>query len=160
MGIWDTLTSRTPPRPTPDTPGYRLAVALSRLNVWVYRRTGGRVGGTMAGAPVCILHHRGAKTGIERETPLLFMADGDDTVIVASMGGSPKHPAWYHNLRAHPDVELERDGERRPVRARVASAQERERLWPRLVELYESYDAYQARTDRELPVVICEPRSP
>lgn len=160
MGLWDKLTSRTPPRPIPGTPGYKVAVALGHLNVWVYRRTNGRLGGRMAGAPVCILHHRGAKTDVEREAPLLYLRDGEDVVLVASMGGSPKHPAWYHNLRAHPDVEIELDGDRRPVTARVATQTERERLWPMLVKMYPSYADYQARTERVIPVVKCEPRSP
>jgi len=161
VGILDKLTSRTPPKPPPPgTPGYKVAVALGRLNVWVYRRTGGRVGGRMGGAPVCILHHRGAKTGAARETPLLYLRDGEDMVLVASMGGIPSHPAWFHNLRAQPDVELERDGQRRPVTARVATVTERERLWPRLVAMYPSYDVYQSRTDRVIPVILCAPRSP
>jgi F420H(2)-dependent quinone reductase len=158
MGLWDRLTSRTPPRPVPGTPGYRLAVALGHLNVRLYRLSGGRIGGTMAGAPVCVLHHRGAKTGAARETPLLYLADGEDIVLVASMGGSPKHPSWFHNLKAHPDVEIEDGKGRRSYTARVASPAERERLWPRLVEMYASYADYQARTDRSIPVVICAPR--
>lgn len=150
----------TPPRPVPGTLGYKVAVRLGHLNVWLYRRTNGRIGGTMAGAPVCILRHRGAKSGVVRDTPLLYL-DADGTIVlVASMGGSPKHPSWYHNLRAHPDVEIERDREWVPVTARVATAAERERLWPRLVAMYGDYANYQARTDRLIPVVLCEPRSP
>jgi len=76
------------------------------------------------------------------------------------MGGIPSHPAWFHNLRAQPDVELERDGQRRPVTARVATVTERERLWPCLVAMYPSYDVYQSRTDRVIPVILCAPRSP
>lgn len=158
MGLWDRLTSRTPPRPIPGTPGYRFAVALGHLNVRLYRLSGGRIGGTMAGAPVCVLHHRGARTGAARETPLLFLADGDDIVLVASMGGSPKHPSWFHNVRVHPEVEIEDGKGRRACTARVANPSERERLWPRLVEMYASYADYQARTDRTIPVVICAPR--
>jgi deazaflavin-dependent oxidoreductase (nitroreductase family) len=160
MGLLDKVTKRTPPRPMPGTLGYRVAVALGNVNVWVYRRTGGRLGGRMAGAPVCILHHKGAKSGVERETPLLYMRDGEDVVIVASMGGSPKHPAWYHNLRANPDTEIEVGGEPIRVSTRTASPQERERLWPELVRMYASYADYQERTERTIPVVICEPRSP
>ena len=158
MGLWDRLTSRTPPRPMPGTPGYRIAVALGHLNVRLYRLSGGRIGGTMAGAPVCVLHHRGARTGAARETPLLYMQDGEDIILVASMGGSPKHPSWFHNVRAHPEVEIEDSKGRRPYTARVASPTERDRLWPRLVEMYASYADYQARTDRTIPVVICAPR--
>lgn len=160
MGLWDRLTSITPPRPTPGAPLYRLAVQLGRLNTWLYRRTNGRLGGTMGGAPVCILHHRGAKSGAARQSPVLYLRDGDNMILAASMGGSPKHPSWYHNLCAHPDVELEFGDRRQPVRARVADDDERDRLWPRLVGMYSNYAEYQARADRKIPVIVCEPRSP
>ena len=150
----------TPPKPTPGTLQYRIAVALGRLNVGVYKLSGGRVGGRMSGAPVCILRHRGAKSGTVRDSPLLYLEDGDAIVLVASMGGSPKHPSWYHNLRAHPDVEIQRGKEWTPVTARTASTEERERLWPKLTAMYADYAVYQSRSDgRVIPVVICEPRA-
>lgn len=150
----------TPPKPTPGKLSYKFTILASKLNTRVYRLTKGRVGGRMGKAPVCILHHRGAKSGIERESPLLYLEDGDAIVLVASIGGSPKHPSWYHNLRAHPDAEIERRGDTVAVTARTASAEERERLWPRLVEMYPDYDVYQGRSDgRVIPVVLCEPRA-
>jgi F420H(2)-dependent quinone reductase len=125
----------------------------------VYRLTGGRIGHRFPGAPpVLLLEHLGAKSGVARTTPLLYVEDGDDLVIVASKGGHPRHPAWYHNLRAHPDTTVQVGSRRRSVRARIASAQERERLWPMAVTEYGGYRGYQKRTPREIPLVILEPR--
>jgi deazaflavin-dependent oxidoreductase (nitroreductase family) len=125
----------------------------------IYRATGGRIGHRMPGLPQnLLLEHVGARTGARRTSPLLYLEDGPNVVIVASKGGHPRHPAWYHNVRAHPEVTVQIGSERRPVRARVATPEERTRLWPRAVELYSSYADYQARTDREIPIVILEPR--
>jgi deazaflavin-dependent oxidoreductase (nitroreductase family) len=85
------------------------------------------------------------------------MADGDNVVLVASQGGLPTNPAWYHNLRANPDVTVQLGRTTRRMRARTADAAERARLWPRLLEVYADYASYQTWTDREIPVVICEP---
>ncbi len=104
-----------------------------------------------------LLHLIGRKSGKPRPTPLLYMKDGEDLVIVASFYGSPGHPAWYHNLMANPECDV-REGRRRyRVRARTATPEEREKLWPRLVDLYPGYAVYQSRTDREIPVVILSP---
>jgi deazaflavin-dependent oxidoreductase (nitroreductase family) len=100
----------------------------------------------------------GAKSGTRRTTPLLYVDDPPNVVIVASKGGYPQHPAWYHNLRAHPDTEVQIGSERRQVRARVATEAERERLWPMAVETYSGYRDYQRRTDRTIPLVILESR--
>jgi deazaflavin-dependent oxidoreductase (nitroreductase family) len=107
-----------------------------------------------------LLEHVGAKSGTERTTPLAYAVDGDDVVIVASKGGHPKHPAWFHNLMAHPDTAIQIGSERRPVRARVADTKERERLWPAVVAVYAGYEGYQQRTERQIPLVILEPRKP
>jgi deazaflavin-dependent oxidoreductase (nitroreductase family) len=101
----------------------------------------------------------GAKTLKQRTTPLAYFEDGRDVVIVASKGGAPKHPSWFHNLRAHPDTTVQIGRERRAVHARVASPEERERLWPKAVELWADYANYQKRTEREIPLVILEPRA-
>ena len=119
----------------------------------------GRVGGTLDGAPLLVLHHTGAKSGARRQNPVVHMPDGDDLVVVASLLGSPKNPAWYHNLRAHPDdVEVDVRGGRRAVRARRATPEEADKLWPRLVESYPPFNTYTTRTDRDLPIMILEPR--
>jgi deazaflavin-dependent oxidoreductase (nitroreductase family) len=125
----------------------------------VYRASRGRIGHRFPGAPpMLLLDHVGAKSGKRRTTPLVYIADGGDVVIVASKGGYPKHPAWYHNLRAHPDTMVQIGAERRPVRAHVANAEERARLWPKAVETYSGYRDYQERTEREIPLVVLSPR--
>jgi len=126
----------------------------------VYRATRGRIGHRIPGGPsMLLLDHVGAKSGTERTSPLLYVKDGDDVVIVASKGGHPKHPAWFHNLRANPDATIQVGRQRRAVRARVASSEERPRLWEKAVKSYSGYSGYQERTDREIPLVILEPRS-
>lgn len=133
--------------------------AMSVLNVWLYRASGGRIGGRfLRGAPICLLTTRGRKTGAARVAPLLYLADGENVVIVASKGGMAEHPLWYRNLVADPDCEVEIGATRRAMRARTASAEEKAALWPRLVAMYPDYDDYQARTDRDIPVVVLEPR--
>jgi F420H(2)-dependent quinone reductase len=152
-GLYGRLSSLSAP-PAPGTPGFKVVQAMAALNRLAYRATGGRLGGSFDSAPALLLHHVGAKSGQERVAPLLYLEDGDDLVIVASYGGAAKHPAWFHNLKANPDTTAEVGRERRPVRARVATPDERARLWPRLVELYPAYATYQGRTEREIPVVI------
>lgn len=131
-----------------------------RLHALAYRATRGLVGGRIpgVGAPILLLDHVGAKSGKRRTSPLLYVADGDNVAVIASKGGYPRHPAWFHNLRANPDASAQVGAERRPVRARVATGAERDRLWRRAVEAYRPYADYQARTDREIPVVVLEPR--
>ena len=125
-----------------------------------YRATGGRIGHRIPGLPkMLLLDHVGAKSGIKRTTPLVYIDNGPNPVIVASKGGHPRHPAWFHNLKANPDTTVQIGSELRTVRARVANAQERKRLWPKAVEAYGGYRGYQERTDREIPLVILEPRS-
>jgi F420H(2)-dependent quinone reductase len=151
------LTSLTQP-PRPGTPGFALWKRFTGLNSTVFRLSGGRLLGTYDGNPVLLLHHVGRRSGEARVSPLLYLEDGEDLAIVGSMGGSPKDPAWVHNLRAAPDTEVELRGERRAVCARVADAEERKRLWPLLVESYPGFGTYQGRTEREIPVVILSPR--
>jgi F420H(2)-dependent quinone reductase len=136
---------------------WRLLDLFSQTNVWLYRRSGGRIGGRMGRAPVLLLHHRGRKTGKERVTPVLFLADDKRLVIVASKGGAAKDPAWLANLMAHPATTVEVASRHLPVRARAASEAERYAYWPRLLEIYPSYGIYQRRTDRIVPVVVLEP---
>ncbi|HEX8958307.1 MAG TPA: nitroreductase family deazaflavin-dependent oxidoreductase [Solirubrobacterales bacterium] len=131
------------------------------LHTLAYRATSGRIGHRLPGVPAAmlLLDHVGAKSGAKRTTPLLYLRDGDDVVIVASKGGFPKHPAWFHNLKANPDTTVQIGAERRPVHARVATPEERKRLWPRAVETYRGYAGYQARSKgREIPLVVLEPR--
>jgi F420H(2)-dependent quinone reductase len=134
---------------------------LADAHVCLYRLTNGLIGHRVPGlAPILLLDHVGARTGTRRTTPLNYVEDPPDLVLVASKGGYPRHPAWYHNLRAHPDTTVQVGAERRAVRARAAGAAERERLWPKAVAAYSGYRAYQQRADREIPLVILEPRRP
>jgi deazaflavin-dependent oxidoreductase (nitroreductase family) len=125
----------------------------------VVRVTGGRVLGRIAGMPTVILGTTGRKSGERRTTMLTApVVDGDTVVIVASWGGDDRHPQWYRNLEADPEVEITMDGATRPMRARTATPEERAELWPRVVERYKGYGGYQERTDREIPLVVLEPR--
>jgi F420H(2)-dependent quinone reductase len=158
-GIYGRLTSAARP-PRPGSPAFKAWTALTKANTLAYRLTGGRIGGSMDGAPVLLLHHVGRKSGTERVAPLLYLPDGDDLVVVASYGGAPKSPAWFHNLRARPETVVEVGREKRAVTARQATADERARLWPALVDLYPAYGDYQARTEREIPLVVLSTRLP
>lgn len=132
---------------------------LAGAHTQVYRLTRGVIGHRVPGLPPnLLLDHVGARSGVKRTVPLLYLEDGADLVLVASKGGYPRHPAWFHNLRAHPDTTVQVGARVRPVHARVATAAERERLWPRAVALYPGYADYQARAEREIPLVILEPR--
>jgi deazaflavin-dependent oxidoreductase (nitroreductase family) len=125
----------------------------------VYRATHGLIGHRFPGAPpMLLLDHVGAKSATKRTSPLVYMREGEDLVIVASKGGYPKNPAWFFNLKANPDTEVQVGSRRRPVRARVANPEERTRLWPKVLKVYGGYEDYQRRTEREIPLVILEPR--
>jgi F420H(2)-dependent quinone reductase len=133
---------------------------LMGAHTQVYRLTNGMIGHQFPGAPpMLLLDHVGAKTGIKRTTPLVYVEDHPDVVLVASKGGHPRNPAWYHNLRANPDTTVQIGAERRRVHARVATPEERERLWPKAVATYSGYRGYQQRTGRQIPLVILERRS-
>jgi len=132
---------------------------LGGLHTYAYRLSGGLIGHRFPGSPpMLLLDHVGAKSGVKRTTPLVYVKDGDDVVLVASKGGHPRNPAWYHNLRAHPETTVQIGSERRSVRARVASSEERRRLWPKAVATYSGYRDYQERTEREIPLVVLERR--
>jgi deazaflavin-dependent oxidoreductase (nitroreductase family) len=129
------------------------------VHTTAYRATRGLVGHRFPGAPPSLLlDHVGARTGAKRTSPLVYTVDGEKLILVASKGGYPKNPAWFHNLLAHPDTTVQVGAERRAVRARVATAAERKRMWPLVVSTYSGYDDYQRRTEREIPLVVLEPR--
>lgn len=137
---------------------------MSRLNVLVYRLSGGALWGKWrVGAawekpvPVCLLTTTGKKTGIARTAPLLFLEDGQNVLLVASQGGMRKNPLWYVNLKANPEVTIQIKRRVGRYRSRIATPEERERYWPRLVEHYADFATYQRWTDRVIPVVVCEP---
>lgn len=129
----------------------------SHLDSWLIRASGGRLNTTFAW-PCLLLTTKGARTGKPRTTPLLYVRDGDRLVLIASKGGNPKHPAWYLNLRANPEVEVFIDGKTGLYLARDAEGEERERLWSMAVEVYSGYEKYRKRAGgRRIPVVVLEP---
>ena len=124
-----------------------------------FRANGGKVGGMFEGAPLVLLHHKGAKTGRERVNPLMYQKVGDDIAVFASKGGAPAHPDWYHNLVANPDTSIEIGTETRNVHARVASPEERARIWDAQKQLFPQFAEYEKSSGgREIPVVLLEPR--
>ena len=132
---------------------------LMGAHTTAYRLTGGLIGHRFPGAPPSLLlEHVGAKTDTRRTSPLAYTKDGKNLILVASKGGYPRNPAWFHNLLAHPDTTIQVGTERRPVRARVATAAERKRMWPLVVSNYGGYEDYARRTAREIPLVVLEPR--
>lgn len=158
---------------TPKKPGRllnsSLVAKISRINgkahTWIYRQTGGRVGGNLrlgAGfrkpVPTLLLEHLGRKSGKSLVTPLVYITDRSNVIVVASAAGRTENPQWYRNLLAHPDVHIQIGPDRRAVKAVVASEDERARLWPRLVDAYADFDSYQSNTEREIPVIILQPR--
>jgi deazaflavin-dependent oxidoreductase (nitroreductase family) len=132
---------------------------MTRLNIWAYRATGGRIGGRfLHGAPVLLLTTTGRRSGRPRTVALIYLSEGEDLVVVASKAGMAHHPTWYLNLEANPEVEVELGRDRQQMIARRASDEEKAALWPRLLEVYPDYEDYQARTARNIPVVILSPR--
>ncbi|WP_338070994.1 nitroreductase family deazaflavin-dependent oxidoreductase [Actinomadura bangladeshensis] len=138
--------------------------ALTRGHVALFRATGGRLGSRFrfgsafpSGVPVCLLTTRGRKSGKLRTMALLYLPDGDRVVLVASRGGTGKHPQWYLNVGANPKVAVQTGRRPRPMLARTAEGDERADLWRRLVDFYPEYADYQRWTDRTIPVVICTP---
>jgi deazaflavin-dependent oxidoreductase (nitroreductase family) len=131
---------------------------MTALHRVLYRLTDGRLGGRISTMPVLLLTTTGRKTGAQRTIPLSYFDDGEAYVVIGSRGGAPQHPAWYLNLEAHPEVEVQVGTERRRMRARRANADEAERLWPRILERAPVYGKYRARTRREIPLVLLERR--
>jgi F420H(2)-dependent quinone reductase len=131
--------------------------AATKLHSFVYYATNGKVGGRIAGGPVLLLTTTGRKSGREHTAPLLYLRDGEDVVVVASNGGTASHPAWWLNLKANPEATVEVGDRKVGVWAEEAGSEERNRLWPELVEMYGGYEDYRRRTDREIPVVILHP---
>ena len=131
---------------------------MSRTQTWVYKKTDGRLGGKfLQGAPVALLTTTGRKTGEPRVSPLLYLREGDRVVLVASKAGAATNPMWYLNLKANPRVSVQIKDEVLHLTARDATEAERAQYWPRLLQIYSSFDDYQSWTDRVIPVVICHP---
>ena len=145
--------------PRQERVGSVIIKIASQVNTWLYRLSGGRIAGRFpSGAPVLLLTTIGRKSGQPRTAPLLYLADGDQYVIVASKGGMSHHPLWFKNLQANPRVEVEVGRQKLAMTARQASAEDKAALWGRLVAMYASFADYQARTERDIPVIILTPR--
>jgi deazaflavin-dependent oxidoreductase (nitroreductase family) len=127
-------------------------------HVRVYRETAGERGYHWRGTTILLLTTRGRSSGEPRTTPLIHRADGERWVVVASKGGAPANPAWFENLSADPDVTIEVGAEKIPAQASIAAGEERARLWSLMCEVWPAYDDYQAKTDRQIPVVVLSRR--
>ncbi len=132
---------------------------LSTLHRVLYRATGGVIGRRLVDNDMGLLTTRGRHSGRSHTVPLLYLEEADRFVVIASYGGRPRHPDWYHNLLADPSAWLQVPGRRLPVTARTANADERAAWWPRIVDAYAGYAAYQQRTEREIPVVFLDSRN-
>ncbi len=130
---------------------------ISKINVFVYRLANGKLMGSLKGSPICLVTMRGRKTGRRITIPLIYVAHGENVVLIASQGGAPKHPVWYHNLVADPEVEIQAGSVRRAMKVRQASDTEKAEVWPHAVAFYIEFDDYQAKTDRNIPLLICTP---
>jgi F420H(2)-dependent quinone reductase len=127
--------------------------SIGRLHAWLWRLTRGRFVDAVGAAPFLLLTTKGRKTGRLRTTPVLYLEDGSDLVVVASFGGNDMHPAWYLNLKQCPEAEVVIRSERRRVTAREITSEEKELIWQRLVKLYPQFKIYQQRTRREIPLM-------
>jgi len=137
----------------------RVLGPLLTVHQWLYEQSDGRIGASLGGRPMLLLRTVGRRTRQPRTAALLYVRDGDAYVVIASKGGAPQHPGWFHNLTTQPDVEIQVGRERIPVRARVADGEERARLWTRADEVNQGqYGTYQSRTSRVIPVVVLTPR--
>lgn len=130
-----------------------------KLNTPLYRLSGGRIGGKVGRAPVLLLTTTGRKSGQSRTAPIVYLADGDNVVLINTNAGNAKIPAWSLNLQANPEAEVELGRKRRPVRARIAEGDERADLWRKHVEQFEGFDSYKEKLEREPSVFVLEPVS-
>ena len=142
-------------RPTVKDALFRAATFVHRE---LYRRTGGKVGGQMFKQPLMLLTTTGRRSGQPRVTPLLCVRDGDRFLAIASFGGDDRDPQWFKNLQANPEATVQLDTETIPVRATVATPEEKKTLWPKALTAYKGYASYQRKTSRDIPVVILTPR--
>jgi F420H(2)-dependent quinone reductase len=137
--------------------GARALRLTGKLNIPLYRLTGGRVGGSLDGTPVLLLNTTGRKSGELRTAPVAYLDDGERQIVIGSNAGHKNEPAWSLNLKANPEAEVEIGRKRRPVRARSAEGEERAELWRRINEQYSGFDDYAARTNRDIAVFVLDP---
>jgi deazaflavin-dependent oxidoreductase (nitroreductase family) len=131
---------------------------ISRTHNFLNQLTGGRAFNTLNGDEVCFVTMTGAKSGRRMTVPLMYVPYQEGALLVASLGGAPKHPTWYYNLVKHPEIEVRHRGRRMKLRARLATAEEKPSLWPICDANYAPFADYRARTTRDIPIFVCEPR--
>ena len=150
-----------PYSPQQERIGNAVITVMSRLQTGLYRLSGGRIGGRfLRGAPVGLLTHTGRRSGEVRTSPLLVLERGENVIVAASKGGFAGNPAWYYNLLAHPDCEVQIGRRVRPMRARLAESGERDELWPAMDAMYRDFAEYRARAaaaGREIALFVLEP---
>lgn len=146
-----------PPKPKGSGFGHWLAKLGTRLHIFIYRLSDGRIGGTAFNSPVMLLTSRGAKTGKKRTVAILYLKTDDGYAVVASYGGADKHPAWFANLRNDPNAEVQAGAQSFSAVSRIATSDEKAELWPKLTAMYPDYQIYQDRSARDIPVVILMP---
>ncbi len=129
---------------------------VTRLHVLLHRLTGGRLLNSFGGDDVCFVTMKGAKSGRSMTIPLMYVPHQDGVLLVASMGGAPRNPVWYHNLVKHPDIAVNHRGRRMKLRARLARSDEKPNLWPICDQHYAPYADYRKRTTRDIPIFVCE----
>lgn len=144
-----TGTSALPPR--------WVVKVMTRVHVFLNRLTGGRLFNSLAGDDVCFVTMKGAKSGRTLTIPLMYVPYRDGVLLVASLGGAPRNPAWYHNLVKHPEISVSHRRRRMKLRVRLATPQEKPELWPICDQHYAPYAAYRERTTRDIPIFVCEP---
>lgn len=135
-----------------------LMKVFSKINIFVYRLTNGKLMGSLKGSPICLVTMTGRKSGRRITIPLIYVAHGENVVLIASQAGAPKHPVWYHNLIADPDIDIQAGSVRRAMQVRQASDAEKAEIWPHAVSVYGEFDDYQAKTNRNIPLLICMPK--
>jgi deazaflavin-dependent oxidoreductase (nitroreductase family) len=142
--------------------GIYLGRRSTKIHVALYRWSGGKIGGHMPGWPqarIALLDHAGAKSGVKRTSPLMYHEDGNALAVVASKGGQLTNPSWFHNLKTNPETTIQIGSVVRKVRARVATDEERDRLWRAFVKFYPGYEFYRSHAKgRKIPIVILDPR--
>ena len=131
--------------------------AMMKTHVFLNRLTGGRMFNTLQGDEVCFVTMKGAKSGRVMTIPLMYVPHREGLLLVASQGGAPANPAWYHNLVKYPDIEVNHRGSRSKLRARIAASAEKPELWPICDRHYAPYAEYRTRTNRDIPIFVCEP---
>jgi deazaflavin-dependent oxidoreductase (nitroreductase family) len=149
------MSGETPDLPQRSPNGTDISL-VNESHVKAYQETNGETGHMWNGATALLFTHKGRKSGEMRTNAIIYTQVGDRYAIIGSVGGSPKHPGWYHNILADPNVEVQIKGEKFPATARVAESPEREELWAEAIKQWPNFDVYQSRTDRKIPVVVLE----